>query len=309
MKEITVISGKGGTGKTSLVASFAVLAERAVVADCDVDAPDLALVLEPQIERTSPFVGGKGARVNADRCTACGRCVEVCRFGAAALDGPANDATDRTSVIDAGNCEGCGVCAAFCPSKAIDLAPVVNGEWFISRTRCGPMVHARLGIGQDNSGKLVSCVRQEARALAQRESLDLLISDGPPGIGCPVIASLSGADLVLVVVEPTVSAIHDFERVVELANHFHVPALVCVNKYDLNMEMANEIEQRATRLGAETVGQIPYDEVVVDAQLCQRSVVEHSDGSVSTAIRDIWQQVRARIDSDEVCRKRNSAAR
>ena len=212
MKEIVVISGKGGTGKTSLSASFAALAERAGVADCDVDAPNLAIVLQPQIERSTPFTGGKIAVPDRDACTACGCCAESCRFEAIALEVPADDRDRESAVVDRLACEGCGVCAVVCPEGAIRLEPVVNGEWFISRTRHGPFVHAQLGIGQENSGKLVALVRKEARALAKRESLDLLISDGPPGIGCPVIASIGGADLVLIVTEPTVSALHDFER-------------------------------------------------------------------------------------------------
>lgn len=307
MKEIVVISGKGGTGKTSLVASFAALAEQAVVADCDVDAPDLALVLEPRIERTVPFVGGKVARRDAARCRGCGRCVEVCRFEAAALDGPGNGIADRTCVVDPRACEGCGVCAALCPSEACTLEPVVEGEWFISRTRHGPLVHARLRVGGENSGKLVSCVRKEARALAERESLGLLICDGPPGIGCPVIASVSGVDLVLVVVEPTVSAMHDFERVVELTSHFGIRAAACVNKFDLNEALTERIEERADDLGVVMAGRIPYDEVVVSAQLHRRSVVEHSDDGVSVAIRGVWRRVKARLDSVQVRDQRSGA--
>jgi MinD superfamily P-loop ATPase len=299
MKEIAVISGKGGTGKTSLVASFAALAEQAVVADCDVDAPDLALVLEPRIERTVSFVGGKVARRDAARCVGCGRCVEACRFEAAASEGPGNGVADRTCVIDPRACEGCGVCAAICPSEACTLEPVVDGEWFISRTRHGPLVHARLRFGGENSGKLVSCVRKEARALAESESLELLICDGPPGIGCPVIASVSGVDLVLIVVEPTVSALHDFERVVELTSHFGIRAAACVNKFDLNEALTERIEERANDLGVAMAGRIPYDEVVVGAQLYQKSVVEYSADGVSVAIRGVWRRVAAWLDSSE----------
>jgi len=296
MKQMTVISGKGGTGKTSLTASFAALAHNAIVADCDVDAPDLALVLAPRVEKQSPFVGGKVARVDAGRCTGCGLCVESCRFEATALHGPPGDAAEHTCAVDPHSCEGCGVCVQLCPVEACRLEPTVTGEWFISQTRFSPLVHAQLGVGQDNSGKLVSCVRQEARALAEREERDLVLCDGPPGIGCPVIASLSGVDLLLIVVEPTVSALHDFERVADLARHFQIPALVCINKHDLNETVAAEIEKRADRLGVERAGRIPYDEAVVGAQLHRRTVVEHTNGPLSAAIRNIWQRIEQRLD-------------
>ncbi len=309
MKEIVVISGKGGTGKTSLTASFAALAEGAVMVDCDVDAPNLAIVLDPRVEQTSPFVGGKVAIPDPETCISCGGCVEVCRYGAVSLDGPINEPGDGTSVVDAKACEGCGVCVEVCPVDAMRLEPVQGGEWFISRTRHGTLVHARLGIGQDNSGKLVSLVRKEARELAGRESNGLMISDGPPGIGCPVIASVSGADLVLIVVEPTVSAIHDFERVVELTRHFGIPALVCVNKFDLNPALAESLESLAERLGVEAVGRIPYDKVVVDAQLDLKSVVEYSTDGVCASIRDIWKKVEARLVSGEGRRERNIETR
>lgn len=303
MRELTVLSGKGGTGKTSLVASFAALCEHAVLADCDVDAPDLELVLGIRTERTSPFVGGKTALVDVECCIACGRCVEVCRFGAVSLEDsgePNRVGTDQTCTINPLACEGCGVCGAFCPNEAIDLVPAVGGEWFISRTRHGPMVHARLGIAEDNSGKLVSLVRKEAKALARRESLELVICDGPPGIGCPTIAALGGADLILLVVEPTVSGIHDFERVAKLAEHFKVAAVACVNKFDINEEMTRRIEELAGKMGVEVVGRIPYDEAVVAAQLRQTSVVEYGAGASEAAIRNVWKQVKTRLDRSVV---------
>lgn len=309
MKEIVVISGKGGTGKTSLTASFAALADKAVMVDCDVDAPNLAIVMDPRIEQTSPFVGGKVAVLDPEACNSCGTCVEACRFGALSLDGRVDGQDDETVVVDAKSCEGCGVCVEVCPGDAMRMEPVTGGEWFISRTRHGTLVHARLGIGEDNSGKLVSLVRKEARALAERESFDLLISDGPPGIGCPVIASVSGVDLVLIVVEPTVSAIHDFERVVELTRHFGIPALVCVNKFDLNPTLADSLETLAARLGVEAVGRVPYDKVVVDAQLDLKSVIEYSNDDVCASIRDIWKKVEALLVSGKVRRERNLEAR
>jgi MinD superfamily P-loop ATPase len=297
MRELTVLSGKGGTGKTSLVASFAALAENALVVDCDVDAPNLALVLKPELERTTSFVGGKLARIVPDRCEGCGRCVEVCRFGAISQNGAGKGAAPDRYAVDSVFCEGCAVCAELCPHEAIDMLPATNGQWFVSRTRHGPMVHAQLGIAEENSGKLVALLRREAKALAERQSLDRIICDGPPGIGCPAIASLSGADLALIIVEPTVSGLHDFERVVRLADHFGVPSLVCVNKSDINDNMTLKIEETATRLGAGTVGTVPYDDTVVGAQLQQTSVVEYADNATSTAIRAVWERVRARLDA------------
>jgi MinD superfamily P-loop ATPase len=306
MKEIVIISGKGGTGKTSLSASFAALAERAGVVDCDVDAPNLAIVLKPRIEESTPFTGGKIAVPDRDACTACGCCVESCRFGAIALRAAADEPDRESAVVDPLACEGCAVCTAVCPEGAIHLEPVVNGEWFVSRTRYGPFVHARLGLGQDNSGKLVARVRKEARALAERESLDLLISDGPPGIGCPVIASLGGADLVLIVAEPTVAAIHDFERVADLARHFEIPALVCINKADLNPSLADRLEHRAEALGVATVGRIPYHQDFVHAQIRQTTVVEYAPRGVGTVVRGVWERITRRLELETTVPSRPS---
>ena len=215
MKELVVISGKGGTGKTSLVASFASLAQPVVVTDCDVDAADLHLVLQPQIQQCEDFIGGKKARINTERCLARGQCAELCRFEAISFAGPGNGRVPRTFRIDTLACEGCGVCVDYCPHHAIDLEPVVCGQWFVSETRCGPLVHARLGVAAENSGKLVTQLRRTASQLAAERQLELILCDGSPGIGCPVIASLTAASLALFVVEPTVSGLHDFCRVAE----------------------------------------------------------------------------------------------
>lgn len=293
MKELIVISGKGGTGKTSIVASFAALAAPAVLADCDVDAADLHLVLDPQVQRTEDFSGGKQARVLTDQCIACGKCRDVCRFDAISSDGPANGAVSKTFRIDPVACEGCGVCAWFCPAKAIDLAPVVNGQWFVSETRHGPMVHARLGVAQENSGKLVSTVRQAAREIGHERHLDLIIVDGSPGIGCPVIASITGADLLLIVTEPTLSGLHDLERVADLARHFALPAMVCINKWDLNPEVASEIERLARRRHLHLAGRVRYDRAVTQAQIHRRSAVEHDQCACASDIRSVWQTARS----------------
>ena len=297
MRELVVISGKGGTGKTSITAAFVALAERPAIADCDVDAADLHLVLSPEIERREVFHGGKKASVAADRCVGCGRCLEVCRFDAV-RKAAAEDGSPRC-VIDELACEGCGVCTHFCEHDAIRFEPADSGEWFESRTRFGPMVHAKLGIGDENSGKLVALVRKRARAAAEREGIDLVLVDGPPGIGCPVIASITGARLVLVVTEPTLSGQHDLERVAEVARHFRIPVAATVNKCDLNEEMTRDIERRARDSGIDVMPSIPYDVAVTRAQLSGTSVVEQGDSLIARRVARLWQDVRELLDGKE----------
>ncbi|RLE10261.1 (4Fe-4S)-binding protein [Candidatus Aerophobetes bacterium] len=280
MKQIVVISGKGGTGKTVISASFASLAEKKVMADCDVDAADLHLLLHPTVKEEYDFLG-KVARIDQERCTQCGRCQEVCRFEAI---------SDFT--IDPVSCEGCGVCAYVCPQKAIEMVEDVSGKWFVSETKYGPLVHAKLGIAEENSGKLVSLVKQKARQIAEEEGCEFIIIDGPPGIGCPVIASLSGVDVALIVSEPTLSGIHDLERVAGVAHHFGVRSLVCINKYDLNMENSQQIEEFCQSHGIEIAGKIPFDSTVTEAMVCGKSIVEYSDGKVSRRIKEVWEKVK-----------------
>ena len=296
MKELVVISGKGGTGKTSIVASFAALAKKAVLADCDVDAADLHLVLEPKVIRRESFSGGKRARIKPGHCTACGKCEELCRFDAIYFDGPGNGRVGKTFRIDPIACEGCGVCAWFCAEKAIEFGPVVNGEWYVSDTRHGPMVHAKLGIAEESSGKLVNTVRTEARKLAEQRKLDMIIIDGSPGIGCPVIASITGASMVLIVTEPTPSGQHDMERVAELTRHFDIPAMVCVNKWDLNPQIADEIESLASKRGIQVAGRIRYDRGVTQAQIHRKSAVEYQTSGCADDIREVWARVRNVIE-------------
>ncbi|MGD8450948.1 MAG: 4Fe-4S binding protein [Phycisphaerae bacterium] len=291
MRELTIISGKGGTGKTSLTASFAALADGAILVDCDVDAPDMHLVLEPDIQRRESFTGGKKARLDPDRCGACGRCLEVCRFDAITANGDGEPPT-----LSSLACEGCSVCATLCPTQAIEMIPSIAGEWFISTTRRGPMVHACLGPAQDNSGKLVALLRREARTLARAEGRELILSDGPPGIGCPVIASLGGTSLVLIVIEPTVFGLHDFERALELTRRFKIPTVACLNKADLHPGLAERVAARTAELGVDLLGRVPYDPAVVRAQLQRRSVVETGDGPAATAIRDLFDKLLARLE-------------
>lgn len=284
MTEITVISGKGGTGKTSLVASLFCLAPSPVVADCDVDAADLHLVLDPRIKQVHDFSGGKTAAIVPDKCSSCGKCFELCRFGAVIKD----ESKNPFYIIDHIACEGCGVCSYFCPEKAITFESSVNGQWYISDTRYGPMVHAKLGIAEENSGKMVALVRSQAKEIAEKEVLSYVIIDGPPGIGCPVIASLAGTDYVLIVTEPTLSGEHDLERVMELINFFKIPACLCINKYDINPEMSDQIEKKARSAGIKLAGRIRYDRAVTDAQIKRLPVLEFTDAPVALDIRKMW---------------------
>ncbi|MGB7919030.1 MAG: (4Fe-4S)-binding protein [Desulfobacterales bacterium] len=279
MHELIVISGKGGTGKTSLMAAFASLAENKVLCDADVDAADLHLILAPDILKREPFASGHTAVIEKKRCTECGLCRELCRW----------DAIGEDFAVDAVACEGCGVCVHFCPEKAIDFPENTCGEWFVSETRFGPMVHARLGIAEENSGKLVALVRQEARKLAEARGVNLILTDGPPGVGCPVIASMGGASGVLIVAEPSVSGVHDMERVAQLAAHFNVPAMVCVNKFDINTEKSRLIEEFAGRRAMAFLGRVPFDPAFTRAMVQGRTIFEydgHSDARA--AVVGVW---------------------
>lgn len=289
MKQLVVVSGKGGTGKTVFSASLAALAGQVALADVDVDASNLHLLLRPEILERHEFVGGKKARVDERGCTACGRCQPVCRFDAISEDGSGR------ALIDPLACEGCGLCARVCDVAAISMEPCVSGEWFVSRTRFGPFVHARLGIAQENSGKLVTEVRKRARALGEREGRELLIMDGSPGIGCPVIASLSGTDLALIVTEPTPSGVHDMERIAELARHFKVRAVCAVNKFDLNPANADRISSWCAGQQIPLVGMIPFDEAVIESVRRGVPLVEGPDGPAAQGIRAMWDRIREHL--------------
>ena len=296
MKEATVISGKGGTGKTTLVASFAALASDVVLADCDVDAADLHLIMKPVIRHKENFTGGSIARIKSGYCVACAKCEELCRFGAIFYDGPGNGTTPRTFRVDPIACEGCGVCVWFCDYNAIEFKPHINGQFFVSDTRYGPMVHARLGIAEENSGKLVTLVRNTAKEIAEKNNLKTIIVDGSPGIGCPVIASIAGVDLVIAVTEPTLSGSHDLKRVIELSEHFTVPLGVIVNKWDLNEDMAHSIEGFIRGKDIELFGKIRYDRVVTEAMVMAKTVVEYSHSPVAEDVTNVWRNIEKRLE-------------
>lgn len=279
IKEVVVLSGKGGTGKTSLTAAFASLADHPVLCDADVDAADLHLLTDPQILQKTDFIGGNKAVIDPDRCAECGTCIELCHF----------NAIEEDLTVNPLDCEGCGVCYDLCPEHAIDFPETTCGEWYISDSRFGPIVHAKLGIAQENSGKLVALVRQEARKLCREKGMDFIITDGPPGIGCPVIASISQATVILIVAEPTVSGVHDLGRLLELADHFKVPAMVCINKFDLNLEQTEKIETMAEKRNITVLGNIPFDPVFIDSMVQGKTVTEYNeDCRASIAVKEIW---------------------
>ena len=281
MKQITVISGKGGTGKTVLTASFAALAKNACFVDCDVDAADLHLLLKPQIREKHQFISGQTAKIDREICTECGQCISICRFRAITED----------YEVDPISCEGCSICSFICPVDAITMEENLTGEWYVSDTRYGPFVHAKLGIAEENSGKLVSKIRQAAQHIAERENLDYVIIDGPPGIGCPVIASLSGVDFALIVTEPTLSGIHDMERVADVARHFDIPTKVVINKYDINLKNSESIEKICQKRNIEVLARLPFAEVVVQSMVNGMPVVEYCSDQIVKEIIALWNKM------------------
>jgi len=284
MKQIVVISGKGGTGKTIITSSFAVLSKNKVMVDCDVDASNLYLLLDPEIKEKHDFYAGLIPTIDLKKCTNCGKCQEACRFDAIKK-------SNGQTVIDLISCEGCGLCALICPMQAIQMKENLCGEWYISETNYGPLVHARLGIAEENSGKLVTLVRQNAQKIAKKNNLELIIVDGPPGIGCPLIATLSGANLAAVVTEPTLSGIHDLERVIKVAQHFGVKTAVIINKFDINLENSAKITKWCKDTQVEIIGKIHFDNVITEALVKGLPVVEYSDNKVVVEIKDIWQKL------------------
>jgi len=293
MKQLVVLSGKGGTGKTTVTAALAHLASEElsiVLADGDVDAANLELVLEPTKLEEHDFRSGKRAVIDADKCTLCGVCETVCRFDA--IRPPTETPVSCAYQVEALSCEGCASCFYQCPEDAIRMEEQLAGRWFRSDSRFGPLFHAHLFAGQENSGKLVTLVKQQGRLLASDTDATLLLVDGPPGIGCPVISASAGADMALLVVEPTVAGAHDLERVLSTTEHFGVPALVVINKSDLNEERSQEVAAFCAERGIEVVGRIPYDTVVTEAMVQGRPVTAYTDGAVSAALRDVWERVK-----------------
>lgn len=285
MKEIVVISGKGGTGKTSITASFASLAKNAILADCDVDAPDLHIIMTPKILDQRPFHGSELAIIDPDICTSCGACVEACRF----------EAISDEIEVDEYRCEGCGVCALVCPSNAVKFEIKRSGTVFVSDTRFGPMVHAKLDPGEEVSGKLVSEVKKEVRDLAQKKGREMILIDGPPGVGCSVIATISGADFIVVVTEPTISAIADMKRALDLADHFSIPSALCINKAGINPAKTQEIRDYCDRRGLQLLATLPYDHIITRAMLESKSVIELGESEMGSLIEDCWEKIQDRI--------------
>ena len=281
MKQIVIISGKGGTGKTITAGAFAALAKNKVMADCDVDAADLHLLLSPDIKERHEFKSGKSAVIDRKLCVRCGKCISVCRF----------DAISEDFVVDPVSCEGCAFCSHICPADSIKMEENMAGEWFLSNTRFGPLVHARLGIAEENSGKLVALVRKKAKELAEKNKADWVIIDGAPGIGCPVIASLSGIDCAIVVTEPTISGLHDADRVIRVARHFSVPVKLIINKYDLNPDMTMEIEKYCVDNNIQALGRIGFDKSIVDAMVNARTIIEHKESIAKEEITAIWSKI------------------
>lgn len=280
-KQITIISGKGGTGKTSFISSLAVMVNNKVIVDCDVDAANLHLLLKPETIHAETFKSGRTFSINNDLCTECGQCVSVCRFNAITPE----------FVIDQFSCEHCGLCAAICPVNAIISSERESGEWFISQTRYGPFIHARLKPGEENSGKLVSKVRQIASEYAEKENAKYILIDGPPGTGCPVIASITGVDAVVVVTEPSMSGLHDLSRVLKLADHFRTGAKVVINKYDLNYENTKLIEAYCQKKDIEVIAKIPYSEEVIKSIVNGMPPILNANGEVLNAIKTAWERI------------------
>jgi len=287
MKEIVVISGKGGTGKTSLTASFAYLGGTdVIVADCDVDAADMHLLLKPDFEKAEDFYSGELAYIVQDECIRCGKCAQVCRFDAIPI-------INNQYVVDPLSCEGCGYCARVCPTHAIINKDLKAGRWFVSNIKTGSiMVHARLGIGADNSGKLVAKVKNEAKAIAGKQQKDYVIVDGSPGVGCPVVSSLSGAAFVVLVTEPSVSGLHDLKRVYELVHKFNIKAGCIINKSDINNNVTAEIEAFLQKENIIPICNLPYDENFTKAMVNGQTIVEYDNGRLAGIIASAWEKIK-----------------
>ncbi len=292
MKQILVISGKGGTGKTTLTSAFSQLAGDVVLADCDVDAADLFLVVKPEKFRREPedFYSGYKFTVDRSWCSGCQRCIEVCRFDALSMvNGSEDNHNWKVAKIDPLACEGCGCCADVCPAEAIKSEDAHSGQIFIADTRLGPMVYGRLGIAESNSGKMVAVIRKYAMQIAGEEKREYIVIDGSPGIGCPVIASLSGVNHAVIVTEPTLSGLHDLERILKLCRHFNISTSIIINKYDLNTEMSDKLEQYCQQEGIELAGKLPFDKIFVEATSQGKTILEYAPTSeISHKVEELW---------------------
>lgn len=283
--EIAVISGKGGTGKSCISAAFATLTERVVLADCDVDAANLHIIFNPTHSEEHVFVSGQKAVIDKDICTNCGVCIDYCRFDAIAeIDG-------EVEILET-SCDGCQLCSRICPVEAISMVDENKSRMYAGDFRNGKMVYGRLSPGEENSGRLVDIVRTKAKEVAELNNLETIILDGPPGIGCPVISTITGVDYVVIVTEPTLSGLHDLKRTLEVTAHFKVPTRVIVNKFDLNAEMAQQIEDYCAEQDVKTIAKIPFDTQVVEAMIQCKSIVEHApESEVAKLIVEAYKQI------------------
>jgi len=286
VKEITILSGKGGAGKTSVAAAFASLAKNTVYCDNDVDAADLHLIFNPEIQEKHDFSSGSKAVIDPEKCSVCGLCTEHCRFDAIHLN------KNGIPEVNPFQCEGCRLCERICPEQAITSIQFNNNKWFVSKTRFGPLIHARMGAGEENSGRLVTEIRKKAKEIAAESTADFIINDGPPGIGCPVIASVTGTGKVLLVIEPSLSGLHDAKRLFRLVNSFHIPVEAVINKFDVNEELTLETEKFLNEHQIPLLGKIPFDTVLVESMVNEQTIVEFDPGNrISTAIKSIWKQL------------------
>lgn len=286
MKEITILSGKGGTGKTTITAALSAIAHEVVLCDNDVDAADLHLILHPEIQEKHTFEGAWVAKIDEDKCTGCGHCELNCRFHAIHLE------SDSSYQVNPYQCEGCRLCERICPEDAITSTRSDENFWFVSNTRFGTMVHAQMGPGEENSGKLVTAIRKKARELALSQGAHFILNDGPPGIGCSAISAITGTQQIVLVIEPTVSGWHDIKRLVTLIRQFNIPMQALINKFDLNEELSGQIEQFLMQEAIPLVAKIPFDKTIVEAMIHGQSVVEYAaDSQASVLLKEVWKQI------------------
>jgi MinD superfamily P-loop ATPase len=287
MKEITILSGKGGTGKTSITAALASIARNALYCDNDVDAANLHLIFQPEIKESNKFISGLKATINSDECSKCGLCKELCRFDAIGIN------KDGVFQINPFQCEGCRLCERICPQNAISSKRNDNNFWYVSSTRFGTFIHAKMAPGEENSGKLVTQVRKRAKEIAIETGINYIINDGPPGIGCAAISSLAGTNVVVIVTEPTKTGLHDLQRLVELINAFNIPTYVVINKFDINPDITISFQDFLKKQDIPLIAKIPFNKLMVEAMIEGKNIIEFSpDSNISGIVREIWQRVK-----------------